>query len=252
MTTHLKAFIKAMQSLGDTYDKHRAFSDFVEMSAIAIANRDEPAGKLRDEREVQYLRAIKAYSKDELALFAELLGITALALQPSAKHCDFLGEVFMALEIANKNNGQFFTPYSLCALMAGLTIPKESLASNIASNGYVTILDPACGAGATLIATAHRINEAGFDARQHVFMTAQDIDLRSVHMCFIQLALLGVPARVIHGDSIANTSYSVWHTPARIAALNTAQLHDRYVVTTELPRHALVSSTLQDCVVFAH
>ncbi len=33
-----------------------------------------------------------------------------------------LGEVYMQLEIASRDQGQFFTPYSVCQLMAAMQV----------------------------------------------------------------------------------------------------------------------------------
>ena len=43
---------------------------------------------------------------------------------------------------------------------------------------------------------------------------AQDIDLTAVHMAYIQFSLLHIPAVVIHGNSLANETRSIWRTLA--------------------------------------
>lgn len=43
-----------------------------------------------------------------------------------------------------------------------------------------------------------------------------DVDIRAVHMAYTQLALLHVPAVVIHGDTLSLEEYAHWHTPAHI------------------------------------
>lgn len=35
---------------------------------------------------------------------------------------DFLGSIFMSLNLGNEHNGQFFTPYHVCELMAEVTM----------------------------------------------------------------------------------------------------------------------------------
>jgi hypothetical protein len=46
-----------------------------------------------------------------------------------------------------------------------------------------------------------------------LIVTATDVDLKCVHMCFVQLSLYGIPAVVIHGNSITLQDYSHWFTP---------------------------------------
>lgn len=47
-------------------------------------------------------------------------------------------------------------------------------------------------------------------------MDCADIDLRCVHMTYLQLALAGVPAIVRHQDSLSREIWSVWKTPALV------------------------------------
>lgn len=56
----------------------------------------------------------------------------------------------MELGLSNDSGGQFFTPYNVCQMMAEMTI--GNVVPQVKERGYITINDPACGAGATLIA----------------------------------------------------------------------------------------------------
>ena len=47
-------------------------------------------------------------------------------------------------------------------------------------------------------------------------MMAGDLDIRCVHMTYLQLALAGVPAIVCHQNTLTNELWSVWKTPAFI------------------------------------
>ena len=66
---------------------------------------------------------------------------------------DFLGSIFMALNLGNDSGGQFFTPYDVCRMMAEITC--DNVLPTIEAKGYISINDCACGAGATLIAGVH-------------------------------------------------------------------------------------------------
>lgn len=65
----------------------------------------------------------------------------------------------------------------------------------------------------------------------HCFMQASDIDIRCVHMTYLQLALAGVPAIVCHQNSLTNEIWSVWKTPAFIF-----QYHRFYKYDINLPK----------------
>ena len=86
--------------------------------------------------------------------------------------------------------------------------------------------DPACGAGALLIAFANECQRQHINYQTSVLFVAQDIDFLAGCMCYIQLSLLGCPGYVVIDDSIVRptTSYDahgllpkdgpqVWYTP---------------------------------------
>lgn len=93
----------------------------------------------------------------------------------------------------------------------------------IEKEGYITINDPCCGAGATLIAGVHavkkRLEKAGYNYQNHVFVVAQDIDMTVALMCYIQLSLLGVAGYVKVGNSLTDpittndSTENYWYTP---------------------------------------
>ena len=47
-------------------------------------------------------------------------------------------------------------------------------------------------------------------------VTCTDIDLRCVHMTYLQAALLHIPAIVVHGNSISREVWSCWYTQAHV------------------------------------
>ena len=120
------------------------------------------------------------------------------------RDCDFLGELYMALDLGSHWKGQFFTPYSLCKMTAQLQ--KNDIEQEIKANGFVSVNDPACGAGALLVAVANTAAEEikQFNWQNHILFVAQDIDAVTAKMCYIQLSLLGCAGYVKIGDTMAN------------------------------------------------
>lgn len=57
-------------------------------------------------------------------------------------------------------------------------------------------------------------NDFNINYTMDCFVDCSDIDLRCVHMAYLQLSLAGVPAIVKHQDSLTRKLYSVWRTPA--------------------------------------
>lgn len=83
--------------------------------------------------------------------------------------------------------------------------------------GYITVSDPACGAGAMLIAFANMARAHGINYQKEVLFFGQDIDLTAALMCYVQLSIWGCPAIVIVGDSLVKPDFhpdnDVWYTP---------------------------------------
>lgn len=188
------------------------------MFACALSN---PLDSLhRDEREKTYLRIIRRYPKEEQELFPQLAAETTLALEENPEQ-DFLGGLFMELNLGNNKTGQIFTPYDVCVLMAKINI--KDIRRQVSKEGFISIHDPCCGGGATLIAAIHearkQLNRAHLNYQNHVFVTAQDVDGTVALMCYIQLSLLGAAGFVKIGNSISepmtnNDSLdNYWFTP---------------------------------------
>lgn len=219
-----KIIVKQMESLTGKHSGWEVWQDFIVMSAISIANT--VGGPHRDAREKEYASRAKKYTAREIEVFAEMLSEVVVAMERNPDQ-DFLGELFMALELGNEWKGQFFTPYSVCRAMAAITY-SEDLRTRIEQNGWVSVNDPACGAGALLLAFANECRRPGneINFQTSVLFVAQDIDFLAGCMCYIQLSIMGCPGYVVIDDTLAHpaTSYdargliprdgsNIWYTP---------------------------------------
>ena len=70
------------------------------------------------------------------------------------------------------------------------------------SDGYCEIYEPSCGAGGMIIALASVLQRRGINYQRCMRVVAQDLDWRSVYMCYLQLSLLGIRATVVQGDTL--------------------------------------------------
>lgn len=139
--------IKIIRGLAHRHDLWRAFSDSMEMIAIALSNRVDPIHF--EEREARYLDIAKAYTKDELTQISHILPLLMLAFDES--FTDYLGQVFMELDLGNAHKGQFFTPYSISKLMALATLDSD-VQKTIDAKGYLRLSEPSVGSGGMVIA----------------------------------------------------------------------------------------------------
>lgn len=208
-----KELVKLLNSFYGRHSHWQVFSDFCEIGAITFSNAVDLAQ--RDKREERYLQIVKGYSREELDKFARGLGHLTMALEEGFR--DVLGRTFHDLELHNKWAGQFFTPYDVSRMMAAMTVGDgEDIRARIAARGFVTAQEPAVGSGAMVIALAQVMRDAGINYQQHLHVTAIDVDLKCVHMAYLQFSLLHIPAVIIHGNTLSLEEYSHWYTPAHI------------------------------------
>lgn len=196
-----KEFLTIFRRLTSRYRAWDIWRDFVTMLACSISNAVDRTHF--EQREARYMRIIQKYNKQEQALFPELAAQTVMALEENPEQ-DFLGDIFMELNLGNESGGQFFTPYHVCDLMAKVAMEND-MVQQVKEHGYITINDPCCGAGATLIAGVHearkQLEKQNLNYQNHVLVIAQDIDEVVAMMCYIQLSLLGIAAYI----KVANT-----------------------------------------------
>lgn len=150
-----KEFIKTFEELKYSRNSYSIWSDFVTICACSISNIVDK--RYFDEREEMYLKIIKKYNKDEQELFAKLMAKTFIALTNNPQQ-DFLGKIFMSLNLGSASNGQFFTPYHICEFMAKMTIDAENVKQTLKDTGSFSVCDPTCGSGALLIAAVNEIS----------------------------------------------------------------------------------------------
>lgn len=224
------AFTRKISQLTGKYMNWQIWRDFVIMSATSISNSIDLTHF--EERNDLYGKTAAQYTPEELSKFVELLVDTVSALRTNPDQ-DFLGDAYMELGLNNHWKGQFFTPYSICKMMGAMSMGNgEKLVEQIHQQGYITVNDPACGAGATLIAAGNAIERALYEAKSplhwqdHVVMVAQDIDYIVGLMCYIQLSILGCAGIVKIGDSLSDPIHSgddltnYWFTPAYISLIS--------------------------------
>lgn len=190
----------------------QVWCDFCEMAAIAISNRVDHVH--RDAREAAYLTIARRYERPQLAAFAHAFHVLVTQLETGID--DVLGRTYMELELGDKRGGQFFTPFHVCRLLAETQV-DEGCRAKIAGRGYITMFDPAIGAGALPLAMAAALHTAGINYQQTLHVTGQDVDSKAIHMAYTQLALYHVPAVLIVGDALrAQDQGERWYTPAHV------------------------------------
>ncbi len=207
--------IKMIELSAYKVNQSQFISDVFECGAIAISNRVDFTQY--DKREQRYLEIIKKYKPNEQKLivdvFAKIFALLSSVVYDNGTFSDYLGELFMRCNQGNKHAGQFFTPYHISHFMASAAL----IGTEIKQDKILTLCDPCCGGGGMAIAALDVLkNEYHVNYAMDCFIECADIDIRCVHMTYLQLALAGVPAIVKHQNSLTNEVWSVWKTPAYI------------------------------------
>ena len=200
--------LKSIKELGKKYKLSNVFEDVVKCCAYSLANQVE----MKDEREKEFMKIIEKYNDEEKILFPKILASLMLEYQNANNEpIDILGDIYVNLELIDKNTSQFFTPIDVCKLMANSSITKEENKKMIEEKGYINVLDPACGSGRNLYASYSLLLENGIDEND-ILLVGADIDLICCCMTYIQLSLMGTNAIVQHQDSLTLDRYDTFYT----------------------------------------
>lgn len=139
-----KEFINAYDAICMRHDRLNVFSDFVKICSISIYN----AFAQNQEMEKEYLRTINSYNKEEQSLFIKMFSELIMMFEESKEVVDLLGPIYMDTKSKDSKLGQVFTPEHVAELLARIAMGDEkSFKNQIEKNGFVTVLDPACGSG---------------------------------------------------------------------------------------------------------
>lgn len=201
---YVKEFISKLSNLDRSKSVSTVFNDFLTLSCCSLAQTVYRSDIL----EQKYLNIIKTYTKEQAEEFSKLLAFLVLGLEQAPQ--DFLGQVFMSLNLGRQANGQYFTPYSVCKFMAEINFTEIETIQN---NQLITLSEPCCGSGGIIIAFAETLKEQGYNYQHQLFVEAIDIDETCFKMAYIQLSILGIPARVMLGDTLAWKFQKVLYTP---------------------------------------
>jgi type I restriction-modification system DNA methylase subunit len=213
---HQAEIINLIRKVAYKRDTFLVASDWLEMAAISVSNSVNP--NHRQERESRYLDIIKLYDKAHQDIFPEIFNHLVEALEEKVQTTgaeDVLADIFLELSLNRQENAQFFTPQCVSEVISKL-LGVDAFQAAIAKRGYMTALEPACGSGGTIIALCKLLQESNINYCTQLVITAVDIDPKCVYMTYLQLSLYGVPAVVIHGNSLTGEEWSRWYTPVYI------------------------------------
>lgn len=213
----INEIVKVLDNFTYKVDRHEILSDIFKCGAIAISNQfDKTQAK---EREEQYKKIILKYDKKERVLIAEIFTKIYILLASSVNNGfnDYLGEIYMSSQTSNNKAGQFFTPYSVSKACAKACIDEQTVNEYIEEDKILKLNEPACGSAGMIIGAVDVLyNEYKFNYSRNLFVECSDIDERCVHMAYIQLSAIGVPAVIYQRNTLTMETWQRWETPALI------------------------------------
>ena len=199
----LKPFTQLFTKLTNRHPEYELWNDFLEIIICCYA---------RQQMEDRYLQIIKKYRKEEVnilaQMFAEMLKLYSNRLQPPAFY-DGLGafyECVINTPAKASRTGQFFTPETVCAMMASCMLSKDS------ADKQLKINDPACGSGRMLLA-AHAVAPGNY-------YFAEDLDPMCCHLTAVNFLFHNMEGQVVCHDSIMPTpqTYKFGYEIRRLSA----------------------------------
>ncbi len=211
--------VEEIRNLGRTHGLNTVFTNFLELTALALAIHMDPVNWA--ERQESYEELERSIDRQTLSAYGRMaFYLIQSVLKYRSEPKDILGEVYTRLKLSNEWNGQYFTPDSISRFMAEILQIPEDIPEE---EGYVTINEPTCGSGTMIYGAVWAMQKNGFDYQRKSLFVAQDIDIRCVWMTYIQCCLYRIPVVVIHGNTLTQEEWSYWYSYDGMQVLATKQ-----------------------------
>ena len=206
-----RTLLKIAEITRGRISRPQTLSDFLAYCALLLSIRTDP---VHTEQRSKSLERLKAnYKKDEWEAFYQgLVDLcrTFVSNIQVGRYEDLFAGPFTQVRATSQALKQDFTPVDVGKLIGAI-----SVSSNISlpEKGFFSLGDHACGSGTLLLAGAQRIADTGYNPAEQLVIQAADLDARCVHMTYLHLSLYGIPAVVVHGNTITLNEYDRWYTP---------------------------------------
>jgi len=194
-----KEFLSIFKELCYCRGCREVWADLITVMACTISNAVDKIPEHFEKREKEYGDCIKRLGSVEQV--SEIFAVTVMALERNPNQ-DFLGEMYMSLELGSKWNGQFFTPYDVSRMMAEINF--GDCKEQVENKGWISVCDPCVGSGAMLIAAANVAKSKNVNYQNSILFAGQDIDRVVAMMAYIQISLLGCPGYIVVGNTLTN------------------------------------------------
>ena len=198
MKTDIKEFVKYLTEVSDNHgikqeERLDSFCDFI----ISLFSTDSYKS------EGFKPSVATPENEDYIALVSLWCEMVAEEME-KGNALDLFGQLYEQMFLLKSKasaNGQFFTPYSLCRLMAEIT--EDDVEEKESHIGPVRVNDPACGSARTLLAHFMKKTHDNHALAGHYYYEAADIDLTTCKMAACNMMIHGMQGRVICQDQLS-------------------------------------------------
>ena len=198
MKTDIKEFVKYLNEVSDNHgikqeERLDSFCDFI----ISMFSTDSyNSGGFRP-------AIATPENRDRIMLVSRWCEMVADEMD-KGRFFDLFGQLYEQMFLLKSKasaNGQFFTPDSLCSLMADIT--DSDVEEYESDGGMVRVNDPACGSARTLL--AHFIAKTSKDhaLAGRYYYEAADIDLPTCKMAACNMMIHGMQGKVVCQDQLS-------------------------------------------------
>ena len=198
MTKDIKQFVKYLSEVSDNHgikqeERLDAFCDFI----IRLFSTDsyKPEGFKPD--------VATPENNDYIALVSLWSGMVSDEMD-KGRFFDLFGQLYEQMFLLKSKasaKGQFFTPDSLCRLMADIT--DADVEEKVSKRGFVMVNDPACGSARTLLAHFMAKTRKDHALAGRYFYEAADIDLPTCKMAACNMMIHGMQGKVVCQDQLS-------------------------------------------------
>lgn len=199
---HAAEAAKILKKASHRHTPSDVFLAFVDLAFCTFAKATAQTAERRDALEAQYMRQAKRWPKETMRkVFPQAAAEIIMAYSDTEAVEDHLGRMAGELGLLSSEMGQFFTPMPLCKLSAAMSL--GDFGSTIQRKGYLTLMEPAAGGGAMVLACADHVRSEGYDPATSLWVEAVELNYSTYQMCFLALNLSGVAGVVYHGNSLS-------------------------------------------------
>lgn len=198
MAKDIKEFVKYLTEVSDNHcikqeDRLDVFCDFI----IRLFSTDsyKPEGFKPD---------VATPENGDYMFLVALWAVTVSNEMENGNAFDLFGQLYEQMFLLKSKasaKGQFFTPDSLCRLMADIT--DADVEEKVSHIGPVRVNDPACGSARTLLAHFMRKTRDNHALAGRYFYEAADIDLPTCKMAACNMMIHGMQGRVVCQDQLS-------------------------------------------------